>query len=73
MAVRLDGNYHDGNEKHLPSDLLRAVTARANPSPFERLTAREYALMASGVSASFLAALPVLLHFFGTRWRAGVK
>jgi len=73
MAVRLDGNYHDGNEKHLPSDLLRAVTARANPSPFERLTAREYALMAAGSSASVLAALPLLLHFFGTRWRAGVK
>ena len=72
MAVRLNGNYHDGNEKHLPSDMLRAVTARANPGPFEELTAREYALMASGLSASIIAALPLLLHFFGTGWRAGV-
>lgn len=73
MAVRLNGNYHDGNEKHLPSDLLSAVTARANPSPFEQLTAREYALMTTGLSASIIAALPLLLHFFGTGWRAGVR
>lgn len=72
MAVRLSGNYHDGNEKHLPSDMLRAVTARANPSPFEQLSAREYALMTSGLAASVIAILPVLLHFFGTGWRAGV-
>jgi len=72
MAVRLSGNYHDGNEKHLPSDMLRAVTARANPSPFDQFSAREYALMTSGLAASVIAILPVLLHFFGTGWRAGV-
>jgi Ca-activated chloride channel family protein len=73
MAVRLSGNYHDGNEKHLPSDMLRAVAARANPGPFEELSAREYALMTTGLTASIIAALPMLLHFFGTGWRAGIK
>ncbi|MFM7315721.1 MAG: vWA domain-containing protein [bacterium] len=73
MAVRLSGNYHDGNEKHLPSDLIKSVTARGNPGPFEQLGAREYALMTCGVSASVLAALPVLLHWLGTSWRAGVR
>lgn len=73
MAARLNGDYHDGNEKHLPTDLIKSVTARANPGPFEQLGAREYALMTSGISASILAAIPVLLHFLGTSWRAGVK
>lgn len=73
MAVRLNGNYHDGNEKHLPTDLIKSVTGRAEPGAFEQLGPREYALMTSGVSASLLAALPVLLHFFGTGWRPGVR
>ncbi len=73
MAVRLSGNYHDGNEKHLPSDLIKSVTARANPGPFEQLGPREYALMTSGVSAGVLAALPILLHLLGTPWRAGIR
>ncbi|MFL5332121.1 MAG: hypothetical protein ACJ8H8_02850, partial [Geminicoccaceae bacterium] len=38
----------------------------------ERLTRREYALIACGLGASVLALLPVLLHAFGTRWRPGV-
>lgn len=73
MAVRLNGNYHDGNEKHLPTDLIKSVTGRAEPGAFERLGPREYALMTSGLSASILAALPVLLHFLGTGWRPGVR
>ncbi len=73
MAARLNGTYHDGNEKHLPSDLLKAVTVRAKPGTFEQLTSREYALITSGVSASIIAGLPVLLHCFGTGWQAGVK
>ncbi len=73
MAVRLNGNYHDGNEKHLPTDLIKSVTGRAEPGAFERLGAREYALMTSGLSASILAFLPVLLHCLGTSWRPGVQ
>lgn len=72
IAARLGGTYHDANEKHVPSDLVARLTLIPEPSPFERLTRREYALMASAAGASILASLPVLLHRAGTRWRPGV-
>lgn len=72
IAVRLGGRYHDGNEKHLPSTLLAQLAINPDESPFERLTRREYALIACGLGASALAFLPLLLHRFGTRWRPGV-
>ena len=40
-------------------------------SAFERLTRREYALIACALGAALLALLPLLLHFLGTRWRPG--
>jgi Ca-activated chloride channel family protein len=70
-AVRLSGAYHDGNEKHLPTELLQRLTATARVSQFERLTRREYALIASGTGAGTYALLPLLLHLAGTRWRPG--
>jgi Ca-activated chloride channel family protein len=72
IAARLRGFYHDGNEKHLPSDVLAELTMTPKESPFEKLTRREYALIASGAGAAILAFLPVLLHYAGTRWRPGV-
>jgi len=73
MALRMNGTYHDGNEKQLPSDLLRSVTAQAKPGAFEQLGLREYALMTIGISAMVIAVLPLLMHFFGTGWHAGVR
>lgn len=72
IAARLGGTYHDGNEKHLSSDLIRTLTFLPRKSPFERLTRREYALIACGLGSFVLAFLPVLLHTSGTRWRPGV-
>ncbi len=72
LAVRLGGTYHDGNEKHLSSDLLRRISQASGKSVFERLTRREYALIACGAGASVLALLPLALHLGGTRWRPGV-
>ena len=62
IATRLGGTYHDANEKHLPTDLLRRMTMIPQKSVFEQLTRREYALIARGVGAAVLAILPVLLH-----------
>mgnify|MGYP001574708544 CR=1 FL=1 len=42
-------------------------------SVFEKLTRREYALIACATGALVLALLPLLLHFFGTRWRPGTQ
>jgi len=71
VAIRLRGQYHDGNQKHLPSDLLRDITTLEAESAFKKLTRREYALATLGLSAAVLAGLPWLLHFFGTRYQAG--
>jgi Ca-activated chloride channel family protein len=73
VAVRLAGTYHNGNDKHLPTDLLRQISFAAGKSLVERLTRREYALLAAGVGAVVLALLPLLLHAAGTRWRPGVR
>jgi len=73
VAARLGGVYHNGNEKHLPTDVLRQVTMGSGRSRFERLTRREYALMACAAGASLLALLPVALHLAGTRWRPGTR
>jgi Ca-activated chloride channel family protein len=71
IATRLGGVYHNGNDKHLPTDVIRQVTLGSARSVWTRLTRREYALIASGVGATLLALLPVALHLAGTRWRAG--
>ncbi len=72
VAVRLGGAYHNANEKHLPTDLLRQISLAGTSSLVERLTRREYALLACALGASVLALLPLLLHFLGTRWNPGV-
>jgi Ca-activated chloride channel family protein len=72
VAVRLGGTYHNGNEKHLATALLQEISQAGDPGPLEKLTRREYALIACGVGAAVLALLPLALHFFGTRWRPGV-
>ena len=72
-AVRLGGFYHNGNEKHLSTDLLKQLTASKKESPFEQLTRREYALMACGAGAVVLSILPLMLHYFGTSWSPGAN
>lgn len=71
VAARLGGTFHNGNEKHLPTDLLNQLTKSTAKSQFEQLTRREYALLACAIGALLYAFLPVLLHFWGTRWRPG--
>ncbi|MCI0381335.1 MAG: VWA domain-containing protein [Gemmataceae bacterium] len=72
IATRLGGFYHNGNDKHLPTDLLRRIDAQASKSMWTRLTRREYALFASAAGAATVALLPVFLFLAGTRWRPGV-
>ncbi len=72
LAVRLGGTYHNGNEKHLPTDLLRSIAFAGGGGVLERLTRREYALLSCGLGGAVLALLPLLLHMAGTRWRPGV-
>lgn len=73
LATRLKGFYHDGNEKHLSSELVRSVSGEAGKSVWAKWTKREFALAAVGFGASVLALLPLALHAFGTRWKPGVR
>lgn len=73
IATRLGGSFHDGNEKHIATSLLAGAFAEEEESPFQKLTAREYALIACVLGAAVLALLPLLLHAFGTRWRPGTR
>jgi Ca-activated chloride channel family protein len=71
VAARLGGVFHNGNSMHLSSRLIADATGMEEQSAFERLTRREYALLACALGAGVLALLPLLLHLFGTRWLPG--
>jgi Ca-activated chloride channel family protein len=73
IAIRLNGEFHNGNKRHVPSDVLATAAADARKPLIERLTLREYALLAIAVASALLAVLPLLLHYLGTRWRPGVQ
>ena len=72
VAIRLGGEFHNGNKRQVPSDMLAAAAADATKPLIEQLTLREYAMMAIVAASALLALLPVLLHWFGTRWNPGV-
>lgn len=72
VAVRLGGTYHNGNTKQIPTEVLRGMVLGVEPTVFERLTVREYALAAVVLGGALLAVLPALLHAYGTDYRPGV-
>jgi Ca-activated chloride channel family protein len=72
-AARLQGTYYNGNEKHLPTELVKEVSQPPGGAIKEPWTRREYALLAVGAGTATLAGLPLLLQLFGTRWRPGVR
>jgi Ca-activated chloride channel family protein len=72
IAARLNGTFHNGNENHLSTDLLRRMTQTMGRSKYEQLTLREYALICLGLGGFTFALLPVLLHYLGTTWNPGV-
>lgn len=73
IAARLGGTYHDGNAFHIGTGLIASAMGREDEDVFQRLTRREYALIACAAGAATLAFLPLLLQAFGTRWRPGAS
>lgn len=73
VANRLGGEFHNGNKRHVPSDVLAAAAADSRKPLLERLTLREYALIAICAATALLAALPMLLAAFGSRHAVGVR
>lgn len=73
VANRLGGEFHNGNKRHVPSDVLAAAASDSRKPLLERLTLREYALIAICAASALLAALPLLLALFGSRHAVGVR
>jgi Ca-activated chloride channel family protein len=64
LAARLGGVYHNGNEKHLPSEMLDKLSV-TSPAGSERVSVREVALAAASAGAVVLALLEPLLILLG--------
>jgi len=60
LAVRLKGRYHDGNTKHLPSDIIRSLSM-AVPS-----------IQDQTFGGTIIGLLPICLAHFGSRRRVVV-
>jgi Ca-activated chloride channel family protein len=73
VANRLGGEFHNGNKRHVPSDVLAAAAGDSRKPLLERLTLREYALIAVCAATALLAVLPMLLAAFGSRHAIGVR
>ena len=73
ISARLGGTYHNGNEKHLSTALIERLTASAEGESRFQLTAREAALLVAAMSILVLGLIPPALHYFGTRWRPGIR
>ena len=71
IAVRIRGEYHDGNSKHIRTEMLDKLTHVETESILEKLSIREIALLSVATGAFLLAALPILLHFLGIRRHTG--
>ena len=71
VATRLNGAYHDGNEKQMTTELVSQLDERAKPKGGEKLTSREYALICVGAGTGVLALLPAVLTLVGTGWTPG--
>jgi Ca-activated chloride channel family protein len=73
IAIRLGGVYHDGNERHVGSEILREIGQSSDSAKVDKLTRREYALLACAIGATLFSLLPLALQRLGSRWRPGVN
>ena len=73
VANRLRGSYHNGNQKHLTSQLVNKFTQSKDEENSAEWSRREWALLAVVLGAGVFAVLPILLHYFGSGYVAGTK
>ncbi|MGE4618801.1 MAG: vWA domain-containing protein [Planctomycetota bacterium] len=66
LAVRLKGRYHDGNTKHLPTDIVRSLSM-AVPSIQDQTFLRDLAVAITAIGGSIIGFMPILLAYYGTR------
>ena len=73
IAVRLKGTYHNGNDKHLPTELLLRLTASAEGQQQTAWSLREIALATLLAATLTLAITPIFLHYLATSWLPGIR
>jgi Ca-activated chloride channel family protein len=73
VANRLRGQYHNGNQKHLTSQLVSRFTQTDDEERVEKWTRREWSLLAVVLGSGIFSLVPILLHYFGTAYVAGTK
>ena len=61
ISSRLGGEYHDGNLKHVPTEMLARLGSLELEKQGFQLTLREYALLTCAVSALLMALIPFAL------------
>ena len=71
VATRMRGYYHDGNEKHLPSEQLLALSTSMPLKDDSKAGKRELCIVLVTIGATALAVLPVALALGGSSWKAG--
>jgi hypothetical protein len=64
LATKMKGVYHQGNNKHLPSNVLNKLTM-IRPRIGEGMGLREWAVLCIGIGGSILAMLGPALLLFG--------
>ena len=73
VATRLSGEFHNGNQKHISSDMISRLTRDVSRTRWGDLGIREYALAAITLGSVLLALLPIALHYLGTSWHPGIR
>ncbi len=71
VAARLNGVYHDGNDKHLSSTLVSSLDEKATLPAGTKWGVRERARLAIALGGGVLALLPAVLWLAGTGWTPG--
>lgn len=71
LANRLQGIYHNGNQKHLTSQIVSQLIERPDDEELNQWTRREWSIVAIIVGTAIFSLIPILLHYFGTGYRPG--
>ncbi len=68
IARRLNGMYHDGNEKHVTTESLAMLSESIPLKKDSQRSLREYALMSIIAGALVFGLIPLSLEFAGSTW-----
>lgn len=71
VANRLRGVYHNGNKKHITSQMVGKIVRPQDEEAKKVWTRREWSLVAALVGSAICSLIPILLHYVGSAYAAG--